>query len=322
MPMLDMPLAELREYQGRSPKPADFDAYWEDALAQMRAVDPQVELIPAEFTSPVADCFDLYFTGIGGARVHAKFLRPKKISGQCPAVMQFHGYSMNCGDWQSKLCYPASGFCVAALDCRGQGGLSEDSIPVKGNTKEGMIIRGLDDPDPKKLYFRAVYMDTVQLTNIVMAMEYVDETRVGTSGGSQGGALALACAALEPRINRAAPIYPFLSDYRRVWEMDMAERAYRELRWYFRVFDPNHEREDEVFMRLGYIDIQNLMPRMKPRVKMFCGLMDDICPPSTQFAAYNKIPGEKEVVIYPDYGHEGLPMAEDRTYQYMMEMLG
>jgi cephalosporin-C deacetylase len=319
--MVDMPLKELRVYQGISPKPADFDAYWDDALAEMRGIDPQVELVPSSFTSPIADCFDLYYTGIGGARIHAKFLRPKNAAGKCPAVVQFHGYSVNCGGWQDKLMYPASGFYVAAMDCRGQGGLSEDTVVVKGNTKEGLIIRGLDDPDPKKLYFRAVFCDAVQLANIVMAMEGVDETRVGTMGGSQGGALTLACSALEPKINRAAAAYPFLSDYRRVWEMDMAERAYRELRWYFRMYDPTHAREDEVFNRLGYIDIQHLMPRMKARVMMFCGLMDDVCPASTQFAAYNKIPGDKEAVIYPDYGHEGIPGLDDRTYQYMLEML-
>lgn len=321
MPTVDMPLAELREYMGLNPRPADFDAYWDGALAEMRSVDPKVELVPADFRSPIADCFHLYYTGVGGARIHAKFLRPKKAKGKCPAIVQFHGYSGNCGDWHDKLLYPASGFYFAALDCRGQGGLSEDNTAVLGNTKEGMIIRGLDDPDPKKMYYRAVFMDCVQLANIMMDMEGVDEARVGTVGGSQGGALSLACSALEPRINRAAAAFPFLSDYKRVWEMDMAERAYRELRWYFRIFDPNHEREDAIFTKLGYVDIQHLMPRMRPRVMMFCGLMDDICPASTQFAAYNKIPSQKEVVVYPDYGHEGIPNLDDRCYQYMLEML-
>ena len=49
-------------------------------------------------------------------------------------------------------------------------------------------------------------------------------------GGSQGGALTIACAALEPRVKKLAPVFPFLSDYRRVWEMDLAKDAYAELR--------------------------------------------------------------------------------------------
>src|SRR5206468_10960218 len=82
--------------------------------------------------------------------------------------------------------------------------------------------------------------------------------RVGATGGSQGGGLTLACAALEPRIKRAAPVYPFLCDYQRVWEMDLAVGAYEELKQYFRLFDPLHEREKEIFTRLGYIDNQHL----------------------------------------------------------------
>ena len=129
----------------------------------------------------------------------------------------------------------------------------------------------------------------------------------GGNGGSQGGGLSLACAALEPRIKRAAPLYPFLCDYQRVWEMDLDENAYEELRYYFRRFDPRHEREKEVFTQLGYIDVQHLAPYVRGEVLMAVGLMDTICPPSTQFAAYNKIESKKELAIYPDFGHENLP---------------
>jgi cephalosporin-C deacetylase len=151
-----------------------------------------------------------------------------------------------------------------------------------------------------------------------MAFDDVDEDRVGCYGGSQGGALTIACAALEPRIKRAAPQYPFLCDYKRVWEMDMAARAYEELKTYFRNFDPRHEREDEIFTKLGYIDLQFLAPRIRANVKMFTGLMDNVCPPSTQFAAFNKMTCEKDVVIYPDFGHEGLPDSGDITFRFML----
>ncbi|MFA7256259.1 MAG: alpha/beta fold hydrolase [Kiritimatiellales bacterium] len=319
MPLtFDMPLEKLKEYRGINPRPADFDSYWDDALAEMNAVDPQVEIIPDEdFQTPFATCSHLWFTGVGGARIHAKLLQPKNAAKPHPAVLMFHGYSGSCGDWQDKLGYAAAGFTVAALDCRGQGGLSEDIGGVKGNTHKGQIIRGLDDA-PEKLLFRQIFLDTAQLAKIVMEMDDVDETRVGAMGGSQGGGLTLACVALEPRIKRAAPVFPFLSDYRRVWEMDKAERAYEELKDFFRRHDPLHQREDELFTKLGYIDIQNLVPRIKAEVMMAVGLMDTICPPSTQFAAYNKITSKKSLEIYPDFGHENLPGFGDKTFQFMM----
>jgi cephalosporin-C deacetylase len=323
MPLFDLPLAELRTYAGRNPRPADFDDYWRRALAELDTVTPAVELRPAAVPARFAECYDLFFTGIGGARLHAKYLRPGYPQGDArgphPAVLLFHGYGGNSGDWFDKLPYVAQGYAVAALDVRGQGGISEDPGGVRGTTHEGHIIRGLED-HPDRLLYRQIFLDCAQLARIVMAFPDVDETRVGATGASQGGGLTLACAALEPRIKLAAPIYPFLCDYRRVWEMDLAVNAYAELREYFRLFDPRHEREEDIFTRLGYIDVQHLAPRIRARVLLTTGLMDMVCPPSTQFAAYNKITAPKELLLYPDYGHESMPDLADRIFAFFADL--
>lgn len=319
MPMIDMPLEELKGYKGISPCPYDIDEYWNTAIEEMKATDACVELVPSSFKTSFAECFDLYYTGVRGARIHAKFLRPKNSKGKHPAILQFHGYSGDCGQWYEKLGYVAQGFCVAAMDCRGQGGYSEDIGGFKGSTYHGHIIRGIDD-SPDNLMYRHIFLDAAQLAGIVMNMPEVDEERVGAMGISQGGALTLACAALEPRIKRLAPVYPFLCDFKRAWEMDMTKNAYQELVYYFRWFDPRHEREDEIFKKLGYIDIQNLVKRIRGEVMMAVGLMDDVCPPSTQFAAYNKIEAPKSMKIYPDFGHEKLFGHDDITFEFMLEL--
>ncbi|MFZ5517604.1 MAG: alpha/beta fold hydrolase [Candidatus Zhuqueibacterota bacterium] len=320
MPLLfDMPLEELYTYAGCNPRPDDFDQFWDSGLEEMHSIEPKIELVHAKFQTSFAECMDLYFTGVGGARIHAKFIHPRNAKKPHPAVLIFHGYAGNSGDWTDKLGYAALGYTVAALDCRGQGGKSEDKGGVFGHTLNGHIIRGLDDV-PEKMLYRQIMLDTAQLAGIVMAMPDVDENRVGALGGSQGGALTLACAALEPRINRAAPVFPFLSDYKRVWQLDLAERAYAELKEYFRKFDPLHQHEEWVFTRLGYIDIQHLCPRIAGEVFLGVGLMDTICPPSTQFAAYNKITAKKSLAIYPDFGHEELPGHADSVFQFMAEM--
>jgi len=101
--------------------------------------------------------------------------------------------------------------------------------------------------------------------------------------------------------------------------MDLARDAYDELTYYFKRFDPTHEHEEEVFIQLGYIDVQHLADRIAARVQMTTALMDAVCPPSTQFAAYNKIRSEKEMILYPDYGHEDLPGEQDRTFAFFSE---
>jgi cephalosporin-C deacetylase len=316
--LFEMPLEKLRLYKGRNPRPSDFDAYWDRALKELDATDPNVELVPHPSPANFGECFDLWFTGVGNARIHAQYVRPVG-SGPHPAVLQFHGYSGNAGDWFDRLAWAAQGLAIAAMDVRGQGGLSEDPGGVKGTTLRGHIVRGLSD-HPDKLMFRQVFLDTAQLARVVASFAEVDPTRIGAKGGSQGGALTLACAALEPKIARAAPVFPFLCDYQRVWEMDLAENAYEELKEYFRRFDPTHDREREIFTQLGYIDVQHLADRIRARVLMTTSLMDMVCPPSTQFAAYNKITSQKEMVLYPDFGHEELPGHDDRVFGFLSEL--
>jgi len=296
-----------------------MDAYWDAALAEMRAVDPKVELVARPSKVAYADCFEMRFTGVRGARIRCQLLQPKGFRGKRPALLQFHGYSGHSGDWADKYRWAAQGFVVAAMDCRGQGGGSEDVGGVKGTTFHGQIVRGLDDK-PENMTLRHIFLDTAELARIVMDMDEVDPDRVGATGGSQGGGLTLACSALEPRIRRAFPVYPFLCDYQRVWEMDLAKDAYDELRYWFRNFDPRHEREKEVFTRLGYVDNQHLAKRIKAEVRMATGLMDTICPASTQFAAYNRITAKKSVLIYPDFGHEGIPGTGDEAFEFLADL--
>lgn len=319
MPLVDMSLEKLKAYQGISPRPTDFDEFWDRSLAEMNAIDPAPSFSKVETASRIADCYELTFTSTKNARIYAKFLRPKKLEGKVPAVLHFHGLSGSSDSWRSLYSYVSQGYCVASLDCRGQGGYSQDVGGALGTTYTTPFVRGLDG-DPENLYCRDLFLDTAMLARVVMGLDEVDENRVGVTGGSQGGALSVVCAALVPEIKLCAPIYPYLSDYRRVWNMDLDKGAYEGLRYYFRHFDPRHEREDEIFEKLGYIDIQYLAPRIRAKVLFGTGLMDTTCPPSTQFAIYNKITSEKDMKIYPDYGHENLKGHDDIVFDFLAEL--
>lgn len=99
--------------------------------------------------------------------------------------------------------------------------------------------------------------------------------------------------------------------------MDLAEDAYEELRNFFRLFDPRHEREDEIFTRLGYIDVKNLAPHIEAKVLMGLSLMDPVSPPSTPFAVCNAVRGEKERLTYPGFAHEAWPGFYDRAFDFL-----
>jgi len=314
--MFDMPLEKLRKYMGSNPKPNDFDSFWDNNIKELDKIDPNIEIIPSAFQTSFANCSDLYFTSTQEARIHAKLIQPKNINSSTPAIIMFHGYTANSGDWTEQIAFAAEGFTVAILDCRGQGGLSQDVGGTIGSTMRGHIVRGIDGP-PNNMLFKQIFLDCALLTRIIMDMPKVDANRIAVTGGSQGGGLSLACASLVPEINLVAPVFPFLSDYKRVWQIDQAKDAYFEIQDYFRKFDPLHLNEDQIFNKLGYIDIQHLVPRIKGSVMMATALMDTICPPSTQFATYNKISSTKEHILYPDFGHEKLPGHSDRIFKFL-----
>ncbi len=323
MPLVDMPLEDLLRYKGVNPCPNNFEEYWAKALKELDEQSLSYTIEKDEFMSKDVELSHLYFTGVGGARIHCKFLKPKNIEGKVPAVAMFHGYQGSCGDWFEKLPYVYNGYVVAAMDVRGQSGSSEDTLQVSGNTVRGQIVRGVTDDNPDKLFFRNVFLDTAQLVRILQSMDFVDESRIGVTGSSQGGALTIACAALEPSVKAIAFAFPFLTDYKRVWEMDLAneEEPYRELFLHFKRQDPLHEKENEFWTRLGYIDIQNLANRIKAQCLFFTALLDKTCPPSTQFATYNKIIAPKELKVYPEYAHDNLPRQHDLTLEHFLKYL-
>lgn len=70
MPLLDLPLEQLRQYQGRNPRPDGFDAFWDRALSELDHHNAQPELVPHTINAPFAQCFSLFFSAPDGSRLH------------------------------------------------------------------------------------------------------------------------------------------------------------------------------------------------------------------------------------------------------------
>ena len=70
----------------------------------------------------------------------------------------------------------------------------------------------------------------------------------------------------------------------------------------------HYERLDriaQVFNTLDYFDGVNFAARATAPLRMTVALMDDVCPPSTGFAAYHHYAGPKEIEVWEYNGHEG-----------------
>ncbi|WP_303972209.1 alpha/beta fold hydrolase [Streptococcus merionis] len=298
-----MSLEAMQTYRGRQEVPEDFDQFWERQLTSHRDLS-EFELIEQDFKVPNAQFYALTFTAANGSRIFSKCAFPRSDK-PVPVLFYFHGYQGQSPDWTENLKFVAAGYGVVCMDVRGQAGRSTDQGQFEGMTVKGQVIRGAVE-GPDHLFYKDIYLDVYQLIEIVAGLDFVNSDELYSYGASQGGALALAAAALNTRIKRVVAIYPFLSDFKRVMELNDVNEPYNELFRYFRFSDPFHETEDEFLHTLGYIDVKNLAHRIQCPVHMVTGLNDIICPPSTQFAIYNRLTCDKDIKLLPDYGHDGL----------------
>lgn len=299
-----MPLSELTKYRGRTEIPQGFSQFWQEKLASL-ALPNDYQLEKKTFNLDFVDCYELRFRCEPAAEIYAKCLVPKQVKAAAPVIFYFHGYQGQGPDWSEMFKFSAAGYAVICMDVRGQSGYSTDGSGFQGNTVKGHIIRGAIQ-GPEYLFYKEVYLDLCRLINLVSSFAWADESRLYTYGASQGGALALVAAALNPKIKKTVAIYPFLSDFKRVLELGDTSEAYNELFRYFKFHDPFHETEADLLETLSYIDVKNFAHLIQAEVKMITGMADDVCPPSTQFAIYNRIESQKELKIMPEYSHEAM----------------
>ncbi|MEG1925902.1 MAG: acetylxylan esterase [Ruthenibacterium sp.] len=297
-------------------KPENFDSFWDLEVEKLKQLPAKYTLATAPFVSPIANCFDLCFESFDKSKIHAQYLRPKcAVKAKTPVLLMFHGYTWNAGSYAQKLQYVSLGYSVLAMDCRGQSGASADNACTNGNTVFGHILRGIEG-NAENLYYFKTFLDTAMLAQIALSMEETDSTKLCTLGDSQGGALSLVCAALVPHISRTVCYYPFLCNYALAVQQP-SPTAYDEILQYFKRADPLHLKEKEVFRKLAYIDVRFFVNRIKAEVLWLQGAKDTQCPPITQAQAFEDINSKKEMLIYPEYGHEIMPDSYDRIYAFL-----
>jgi cephalosporin-C deacetylase len=155
--------------------------------------------------------------------------------------------------------------------------------------------------DPQDYYYRRVFTDAVMAVETVRAHPMVLANRVAVTGASQGGGIALSVAGLVPDLWAVLADVPFLCDFPRATQIVNSD-PYGEIVRYLEV---HRDHTDAVFSTLAYFDAALLVRLAKSPALFSVALMDEVCPPSTVYAAYNNYSGPKRIVEYPFNGHEG-----------------
>ena len=304
MPQTDLPLPELRAYRPTLTEPDDLDTFWADTIEEARAQPLEATFEPVSTGLSVIESWDVTFRGFGGSPVKGWFHRPAGQEGPLASVVEYVGYGGGRGLPHEKVLWAAAGYAYLVMDTRGQGsswsvGDTADAEADGAPAHPGFMTRGI--LDPATYYYRRVFTDAVRAIAAARSHPSVDPTRIAVTGGSQGGGITIAVAALVPDVAAAMPDVPFLSDFAR--SITITDRdPYTEVARYLKAHRDHTER---VLRTLGFFDVASLGRRATAPALFSVALMDEICRPSTVYAAFNEYGGPKEIVEYPFNDHEG-----------------
>lgn len=305
MQRTDLDLEELRHYRPPVEEPEDFDAFWSSTIDEARRAGKPVwsELTSTPLTN--VDVYDIRFPGFGGDLIAAWLILPRDRQRPMPVVVEFQPYNAGRGLSWEHLRWAGAGCAHLVVDNRGQGsgwmggGVTPDPYGT-GPSIPGFLTRGIEDVSA--FYYRRLITDAVRAIDAVGELPMLDGSRIVTAGLSQGGGLAVAAAALHDDVSALLTDVPFLCNFPRSIGLT-GVGPYQEVIRYLSV---HHDAVGAVFSTLAYVDTVNFARRARVPALFSTALMDDICPPSGPFAAYNWYAGaRKQISVYAFNGHEG-----------------
>ncbi|MEO8527581.1 MAG: acetylxylan esterase [Pseudolysinimonas sp.] len=304
MALFDFTLPELLKYRPEVREPADFDAFWQRTLDEARAVGGEVRVVRVVSPLTGVEVYDVEFPGFAGDPIRAWYLLPTASVGRLPTIVEYNGYGGGRGLPHERLAWATAGYAYLFMDTRGQGsgwGTGGDTADPQGTgpSAPGFTTRGIESPE--SYYYRRVFTDAVRAVDAVRGLDRVDPDRITVTGISQGGGIALAVAGLVDGLVAAMPDVPFLCHFERAVGLTDAD-PYHEIVRYLSV---HRDAVDRTFATLAYFDGANFAKRANAPALFSVALLDEICPPSTVYAAINHYAGTADVEVYSFNEHEG-----------------
>lgn len=299
------------------PNPADFDAFWEAGKKELAAVPIDAKVTPwPEVSTASADCSRVSFQNVAVeaghlTRMYGVLCEPKG-DGPFPAVLHVPGAGVRTYRGQAEMA--GRGFITLQIGIHGipvdhEGPIYDD---LRWGALSGYRFENLDDRD--SYYYRRVYLGCVRANDFLVTRPRYDGRTLAVMGGSQGGALSIVTAALDPRVKVLEASYPALAD----------TTGYLHGRaggWPHMFQDEKRHRSPEKIATIAYYDVVNFARRLTVPGLYAWGYNDETCPPTSMFAAYNAITAPKSLLLALEMGHPPVPELTARINDWMAAQL-
>ena len=278
--------------------PSDFESFWKANLEEARKTPVSVSCKRVEeYSTNEFDCYLLKLKTDKHHSIYGYLTKPKK-EGKYPVVLCPPGAGIKTiKEPMRNTYYARNGFIRLEMEIHGLNpemtAEQFKEISTAFGNENGYLNNGLDNRD--NYYMKHVYVACVRAMDYLTSLPDWDGKNVFVQGGSQGGALALVTAALDPRVTACVANHPALSDM--AGYLDNRAGGY-----------PHFNRQNEMLTpekvkTLEYYDVVNFARRITCPVYLTWGYNDNVCPPTTSYIVWNLITSPKESLITPINEH-------------------
>ena len=282
---------DINSIRSMHPKPVDFKLFWNTTKAQLAQIPAHYKVTEKpELDQPDYRVYQVEMQSLGNITIRGWLTMPKDKLPQekLPVYLVLPGYGAELA--------PIPGvphFACLALDVRGLG----NSRDVIAPAKDDFITYNIGDRN--KYILRGVIMDCERMVNFIVQNKDFDPTAICVTGGSMGAYLSYVLAGLDQRVSLVISDNPTFSDFR--WDVGYDAFPMTNIERYA---NTHNLRMESVLHTLDYFDLKNFMPSVRAKSIMAIGLLDNFAPPNTELVAYNALPGDKQMFIYSNLGHE------------------
>lgn len=295
--------------------PADFVQFWEKAKEENAKIpiDARMTLLPDRCTEKV----NVYHVNLQNYRPGSRFygiLCVPKAEGKYPALLRVPGAGVR--PYNGDVSTAEKGIITFEVGIHGVPVNQE--LPLYQNLGAGALYRyftfNLDDKD--QYYYKRVYLGCVRSIDFLFSLPQFDGSNLAVTGGSQGGALSIITAGLDSRVKYLAAYYPALSDLTGYLKGRAGGWPH--------IFDKNNAPVHNTKAKLetvGYYDVVNFARQLKVPGLYSWGFNDEVCPPTSMYAAYNVITAPKELHLALETGHWTYPEQRERVEAWLLEKL-
>ena len=315
-------LEDARSYRGAWLRPSNFESFWETsvAFAQNAHVESVFELPSAAQTAVFKR---ITFTATDQTQLCARVILPAGVSvaeplaaaelsapaeppasAKLPAVVLFSDLGRGVRSWLHLLRFTALGMPVVALEARPCEASLKDAW--RGALTAEELARALINPGDAASSTLKQLIDDALVTTAV-ASRFLGRTTV-TWGEGLGGSQALFATALLPKaVSATMALNPLFADNATTL------RAH--------VGCGDTPQSDAAIDAVGLLDSACAAELVRVPALIGTALLDQSAPTEGTFALYNRLPGQKEMRVYPKFGHERINQFENEQINYIREVI-